>query len=226
VGKQAEGRGPPSRRTASPGDAVVADDNGRPPRRGLRPVALGVASVALMALLLYSLGTFNGPAATSSPTMTTSTSYSATALSVIASVAAGAPDGYAQGSSNQLAPSEPGLESGGFGTFFTQSGSVANATILVFDTPQSAQAYIDSVITNSKGLSGYADMTPALASYRQYGVCYGFGQADPDGNGAVATGVCNKGNVYIQVHVVSPYSVSSAEVEMSDLVGAAYKATG
>jgi hypothetical protein len=99
-------------------------------------------------------------------------------------------------------------------------------TILVFDGPLSAQTYIDSVITNSKGLSGYTDISAALSSYRQYGVCYGFGQADPDGNGAVATGVCTKGNIYIQVHNVSPSSLSSAEGDMSDLVGAAYQGAG
>jgi hypothetical protein len=189
-------------------------------------VAMGVASIVLLGLLLYSLGTFNAPAPTSSVTSTTATSYSVTAASVIASAAARAPDGFAQGSSRLLSPSEPGLESGGYGTFSTQGGSVANMTVLVFDGPQSAQTYIDSVIANSRGLSGYADMTQALASYQHYGVCYGFGQTDPEGNGAVATGVCTKGNVYIQVHVVSHSSLSSAEGDMSDLLGAAYQGTG
>jgi hypothetical protein len=206
---------------------MVADDNGKPPGGGgRRLIAPGVASVVLLVLLLYSFGTFNGQNATSGLTTTTSTSYSVTAPSVIASAAAGGPDGYARGSSGQLSPSEPGLKSGGYGSFSTQGGSIANMTILVFDAPQSARAYIDRVIANSKSLSGYADITQALASYRNYGVCYGFGQTDPEGNGAVATGLCTKGNVYIQVHVVSPSSLSSAEGDMSDLVGAAYQGTG
>ena len=40
---------------------------------------------------------------------------------------------------------------------------------------------------------------------------------------AVATGVCTKGNVYIQVHVVSPSSLTSAKADLSSLVGAAYQ---
>jgi hypothetical protein len=103
-------------------------------------------------------------------------------------------------------------------------GSSANMTILVFDTPKSAQTYISSVVSNAKGLSGYSDVSSSLADYQHYGLCYGFGETDPDGNGAVATGACTKGNVYIQVHVASPSSLSSAEGDMSSLVGAAYQA--
>ncbi len=201
-------------------------ENNRPSRVRGYLVALGVASIVILSLLLYSLGTFNAPAQTGSITTTTSTSYSVTAPSVIASAAAHAPDGYVQGSSRQLSPNESGLESAGYGTFSTQGGSVANMTILVFDGPQSAQRYVDSVIANSKSLLGYTDLTQALASYPHYGVCYAFGQTDPEGNGAVATGVCTKGNVYIQVHVVSPSSLPSVEGDMSHLVGAAYQGTG
>jgi hypothetical protein len=200
--------------------------NGAKPQRGRKSIFLvGVAALVLLGLLLYSLGTFNAPAATSSSTTTTSTSYSVLASSVIASAASHAPDGYVQGSSKQLNASESGLESGGYGTFSTQGGSIANMTILVFDAPQSAQTYIRSIIANSKGLLGYTDITQGLASYAHYGMCFGFGQTDPEGNGAVATGVCTKGNVYIQVHVVSPSLLSSAEGEMADLVGAAYQGT-
>ncbi len=120
-------------------------------------------------------------------------------------------------------PVEPGLVSGGYSTFSSAGGSLANMTILVFDAPQSAQTYIESVIANAKGLLGYTDVTAALANYRHYGLCYGFGETDPDGNGAVATGVCTKGNVYIQVHLASPSSLSSAKGDMSSLVGAAYQ---
>ena len=105
-----------------------------------------------------------------------------------------------------------------------QAGSLANMTTLVFDTPKSANTYISSVVSNAKGLSGYSDVTPSLSNYQRYGLCYGFGQTDPYGNGAVATGVCTKGNVYIQVHVVSPSSLSSAVVDLSNLIGAAYQA--
>jgi hypothetical protein len=210
----------------APSPGFNADSSSKSSRGRGYLIALGVASIVLLGLLLFSLGTFNPPAATSSVTTTTTTSYSVAASSVLASAAAQAPAGYKQGSSRQLNPSESGLVSGGYATFSTQGGSLANMTILVFDAPQSAQTYIDSVISNAKGLSGYTDISSALESYQHYGLCYGFGETDPDGNGAVATGVCTKGNVYIQVHLVSPSSLSSAEADMSNLVGAAYQGTG
>jgi len=185
-----------------------------------------VASAILLMSLLLSLGTFNPPAATSSVTEVAATSYSVAASSVLDSAAAQAPAGYVQASSRQLNPTEAGLVSGGYATYSTQAGSLANMTVLVFDAPQSARTYTDSVIANAKGLPGYADVSSSLASYQHYGVCYGFAQTDPDGNGAVATGVCAKGNVYIQVHLVSPSSLSSAVGDMSGLVGAAYRGTG
>jgi len=191
-------------------------------RRG-RLIALVAAAAALVALLLFSLGAFNPSSSTSGTASTTSASYALDASAVITSAAAHAPAGYTQGSSHVLNPNETGLESGAYAVFTAQAGSLANMTIIVFDTPKSAQTYIMSVVSNAKGLSGYSDVSSSLSSYQHYGLCYGFGQADPDGNGAVATGVCTRGNVYIQVHVVSPSSLSSAEGDMSSLVGAAYQ---
>ena len=204
-----------------------AEKSGRTPPKGRgRLVALGTASAILLALLLYSLGSLGAPATTSSSTTITTTSYAVAAATVLASAGAHAPDGYAQGSQQRLSPRESGLESGGYSVFSTQEGAIANVTVLVFDSPQSAQAYIDSVIGNAKGLLGYTDVTAALTSYRQYGVCYGFGQTDPDGNGAVATGVCTKGNVYIQVHLAATTSLPSVEGDMAGFVGAAYTGLG
>jgi hypothetical protein len=188
-----------------------------------RLIALVAAVAVLVALLLFALGTFNPPSSTSGIYSTTSASYAVDAFAVIASAAAHAPAGFTQGSSHQVNPNETGLHSGAYAVFSAQAGSVANMTIIVFDTPKSAQTYVMSVVSNAKGLSGYTDVSSSLASYQRYGICYGFGEADPYGNGAVATGVCTKGNVYIQVHVVSPSSLSSAEGEMSSLVGAAYQ---
>ena len=205
---------------------LEAESSGRPPKVGRRLVALGAASIALVLLLIYSLGSLSAPQATDSATTTTATSYAVAASSVLASAGAHAPDGYTQGPPHQLTPRESGLDSGGYAMFSTQGGATANMTILVFDSSQSAQTYIGSVIANAKGLSGYTDVTAVLSSFQRYGVCYGFGQVDPYGSGAVATGICTKGNVYIQVHGVSPSSLSSAKAEMSDLVGAAYQGAG
>jgi hypothetical protein len=194
------------------------------PTIGRNLVGLAAVSLVLVSLLLFALGTFNPPAASTSAASSTSASFAADASGVIASIASRAPAGYTQGSTRQLNPNEAGLQSGAYSVFSTQAGSSANMTILVFDTPKSANNYISSVVSNAKGLSGYTDVSQSLANYQHYGLCYGFGQTDPYGNGAVTTGVCTKGNVYIQVHVVSPSSLSSAVEGLSNLVGAAYQA--
>jgi hypothetical protein len=189
-------------------------------------ITLAAASAVILVLLLYSLGEFSPPAATSSSSTTTATSYAVDAASVISSAASRAPAGYAEGSSQQLSPREPGLESAGYAVLSSQAGSLANLTVLVFDGPDSAQTYGDSVVANAKGLVGYTEVTPVLSSYPHYGLCYGYGEDDPDGNGSVATGVCTRGNVYIQVHLVSHSPLATASREMAGLVGAAYGGVG
>ena len=200
-----------------------ANPSGKP-TIGRNLVALAAAALVLFSLLLFALGAFNPPPESTSTASSTSTSFAADASGVIASVASRAPSGYTQGSSRQLNPNETGLQTGAYSVFSTQAGSSANVTILVFDSPKSANTYISSVASNAKDLSGYSDITSSLANYQRYGLCYGFGETDPYGNGAVATGVCTKGNVYLQVHVVSPSSLSSAEADLSNLIGAAYQA--
>jgi len=190
-------------------------------------VALGVASIIVVGALVVGLGTFNSPAGTGSPSATTtSTSYAMAASSIIASAATHGPTGYAGGLSKPLNPKEAGLVSGGYAVFSNQGAALANMTILVFNSTQSAQTYGSSVISNAKDLAGYSDLTVSLSSYPHYGTCYGYGQADPEGAGAVATGVCTKGNVYIMVHVATSSSLPSAEEDMASFVGAAYQAIG
>jgi len=190
-------------------------------------VALGVASIVALALLLTGLGVFNQSASTGAPTTTSSTTYNVVASSVIASAATYTPsDGYTQGSPKQLSAHESGLETAGYALFTNQGAAVANMTILVFNSTTSAQRYIDSVISNAKALSGYTDVTSVLTSYQHYGTCYGYAESDPEGAGAIATGVCTKGNVYVQVHLATTSSLPSAEGDMSSLVGAAYQGIG
>ena len=201
---------------------------GVPPARGRTYLlALGVASIVALALLLTGLGVFNQSSATSTSTTTSSTTYNVVASSVLASAATYTPAaGYAQGSPKQLNPHEFGLETAGYALFTDQGGAVANMTILVFNSTTSAQRYTDSVISNAKALSGYTDVTSMLASYQHYGACYGYAETDPEGGGAIATGVCAKGNIYIQVHLATTSSLPSAEGDMSSLVGAAYQGIG
>jgi hypothetical protein len=189
-------------------------------------VTLAVASVVLLVLFLE-LGAFApGPAQSTTSSATTSTSFDLLASSVVADAASRAPAGYVLGSSRQINPSESGLASGSYGVFSAEGGDLANMTILVFNGTGPAQTYIESVVSNARNLPGYTDVTSALAGYGHYGICYGYGETDPDGNGAVATGVCTKGNVYILVHLVSPVSLSSAEADLSGFMGAAYQGVG
>jgi hypothetical protein len=183
-------------------------------------IALGAASVVIVAIFLSSLAHLNPPDVTSSTSTITSASYAVGALSVLSS--ATAPAGYAEGTPQQLKPSEPGLESAGAAVFSSQAGSLGNLTVFVFDAPSSANSYIESVVANAKGLVGYTDVTPVLSSFQRYGLCYGYGEDDPDGNGSVATGVCTRGNVYIQVHLVSHSLLAVSRQDMAGLVGAAY----
>jgi hypothetical protein len=211
---------------ASAGDSGSAGGAAKiSPRGRAYLAALGIASVVFLALLLYGLGTFNAPPA-STTTETASTSYDTLAASVISSASNHAPAGYLQGSSKQLNANESGLVSEGYALYSNQGGALANMTILVFSSPASAQAYITSVISNAKGLSGYSDATSTLTGYQHYGVCYGYAESDPEGGEYVANGVCTKGNVYIQVHLAATSSLPSAESDMAGFVGAAYEGLG
>ncbi len=203
---------------------MKASLGGKQPRTRGYLVALGAASVVVLVLLLFSLSGLNPPSATMSATTTTSASYAVDAPSVIASAVTYLPTGYALGSSQQLDAGAPGLRSGEYAVLSSQTGSVAKMTILVFDSPDSAQTYIGIAVSNAKALSGYADISPVLASYQHYGVCYGYGEDDPDGNGAVATGVCTRGNVYIQIHLVSHSPLATAKKDLASLVWAGYNA--
>ncbi|MDA4115172.1 MAG: hypothetical protein OK442_01290 [Thaumarchaeota archaeon] len=213
-------------RTA-PNPVPSADGVGKlSPRARRNLAALGIASILFLALLLYGLGTFNSPPASSTVETTASTSYGALASSVISSAANYLPAGYAQGSSRELNANESGLVSAAEALYSNPGGALANMTIIVFGSPASAQTYITSVISNAKALSGYSDATSTLAGYQRYGVCYGYAESDPEGAIYVANGVCTKGNVYIQVHLAASSSLPSAEGDMAGFVGAAYSGLG
>ncbi|HUK75758.1 MAG TPA: hypothetical protein VLU99_08190 [Nitrososphaerales archaeon] len=196
------------------------------PRARRNLTALGIVLIVFLALLLYGLGTFSSPPASSTVETTASTSYGTPASSVIGAAANYLPAGYAQGSSRQLNANESGLVSAADALYSNQGGALANMTILVFSSPASAETYITSVISNAKALSGYSDATSTLGGYQRYGVCYGYAESDPEGAIYVANGVCTKGNVYIQVHLATSSSLPSAEGDMAGFVGAAYSGLG
>ncbi len=193
-----------------------------------RLVVIGAVSAVLLASLFAGLVLFTSPAATRNTVgVTTDTTYDTAASSVLDSTSQQPPAGYALSTSPRpLNISEPGLENGGYAVFVTQGGSRANLTVLVFATPSSAQDYMNRVVAGAKALSGYSDISSVLLGYQRYGGCYGFGQDNPFGTGAVATGICTKGNVYIQVHLASPSTLSLSEGDLSSLIGAAYRSIG
>jgi hypothetical protein len=145
---------------------------------------------------------------------------------VISSAGSYLPAGYSQGSLKQLFANETGLLSSSAALYSNPSGAFANMTVLVFGSQASALAYIHSVISNARALSGYSNTNSTLTGYQTYGTCFGYAQSDPEGQGSVANGVCTKGNVYIQVHLASTSSLTSAEDDLSSFVGAAYRGLG
>jgi hypothetical protein len=212
---------------AAPNAVASPDGGGGLSRSGKKYLAaLGVASIVLLVLLLYGFGSFDAPPGSSTTQTTEATSYNTVASSVISSAANYIPAGYLQGSSKPLTANESGLASGVYVLYSDSAGALTNMTILVFSSPASAQTYVTSVISNAKGLSGYSDATSTLSGYQHYGVCYGYAESDPEGGEYVANGVCTKGNVYIQVHLVARFSLSSTEGDMAGFVRAAYEALG
>lgn len=192
-------------------------------------MVLGVASVIVVVVVATGLGALgNGPGAGSSQTTysTTSASYDVGAASVLVSAASLVPAGYVQGSVKTLSPKEFGLTTAAYSVFTEQGGPLANVTVIVFNSSSTAEAYSSSVIANAKALPGYVDVTSTLAAYQHYGACYGYAESDPEGGQYVANGICQRGNVYIQVHVASGSSLSSAETDAATFVGAAYDAVG
>ena len=100
-------------------------------------------------------------------------------------------------------------------------GSEANVTVIVYPSTNASQAYFSTLVSGLKGLAGYSDATSSLTSFQQYGACYGYGE-DVDSI-AVVNGVCTKGNVFLQVHLVSGIAFSSLESDLTSIMGALYR---
>jgi hypothetical protein len=152
-------------------------------------------------------------------TPTTNTSISAGPDIIISSVVQTNPSGFV------LESSKPELQVGGtqagWAVLGQPDGTVANLTVVVYDSDNASQAYLGRLVANVKGLTGYTDVTSDLATFQQYGRCYGYGE-DVDGIG-VANGVCTKGNVFLQVHLVSAVPFSTLETYLTSLMGALYQ---
>lgn len=215
----------PSRRQQAPSDQGTSGAGGGTAATSRRTylVTVAIASALLLALFLYGFGGLRPSSQGAGPSSTGTTSYDTVAASVLSSSAGYAPSGYTEGSAKQLNPNEPGILSGAYATFTREGGALANLTVLVFDSQTSAQNYINSVVSNAKTLSGYSNTNSTLSGFSNFGTCYGYAESSPLGGEYVANGVCTKGNVYVQVHLVSASSLQSAELDASGFVGSVYR---
>ena len=178
-------------------------------------VWLGIAvAVLIVAGLVWFVATI-----APSPGMATSqesTSISEGASSIIGSALQANPAGFVFQSSGR-----PVSGSSGWATLQQPDGSEANVTVVVYPSTAASQRYFSRVVSGVKGLPGYADITSDLDSFQRYGQCYGYGE-DVDSI-AVVNGVCTKGNVYLQVHLVSAIPFTDLEGDLTSIMGALYQ---
>jgi hypothetical protein len=180
-----------------------------------RRVWLGIAvAVLVIAGVVVFVSMTAPPSGTT--TMSTSTSISSGADAIVASAAQSNPAGFVLESSKQ-----PASRSSDWAILQQSDGSEANVTVMIYSSTNASQAYFDRLVAGVKGLPGYTDVTSDLASFQQYGKCYGYGE-DID-NIAVINGVCTKGNAFLQVHLVSGIAFSDLEADLTSIMGALYQ---
>lgn len=152
---------------------------------------------------------------------TTNTYYTISPYAIVFAAVQQNPSGYSLESSKGNPTSNAGTRSGDWAVLGEADGSVANLTVVVFSSTNASQSYFSRVIAELKGLPGYTDITSAISTYEQYGKCYGYGE-DADGI-AVINGVCVKGNVLLQVHLVSSKAFGDLEADLTSLMGTLYQ---
>ena len=174
-----------------------------------------VAAVLIIAVVVALVAT-SKPAATTTTTTAASTFISTGADTILASAVKTNPSGFVLESSKLSAS-----VSSDWAILQSTDGSEANVTVLAYPSTNASQAYFDRFVTGVRGLIGYTNITSDLASFQQYGKCYGYGE-DVEGI-AVANGVCTKGNVFLQVHLASSISFADLEGDLTGIMGALYQ---
>jgi hypothetical protein len=175
-----------------------------------------VAGAATIALLASS---HSGPTVLTSAI---STYYPTSPNAIVSAAVQVNPAGYTLESSKE-GPPTTGQQGGDWAVLGQPDGSLANMTVEVYASTNASQSYFNRLVGNLKALPGYTDITSALSSYEKYGSCYGYGE-DVDGT-AVANGVCTKGNVVLQLHLVSSKALSDLQSDMTSLMAALYDNT-
>jgi len=174
-----------------------------------------VVAVAVVAVGAVALFAFVTAATPSTPAVST-VYVSKDAAAIVSSAAQAQPAGFVFQAS-QTSPSE----GSDWATLQQADGSDANVTVMVYPTAAASQGYYGRYVRGVEGLPGYANVTSDLASFQQYGRCYGYGE-DVDGI-AVINGVCTKGNTFLQVHLVSAIDFQDLEGDLTSIMGALYE---
>ena len=177
-------------------------------RRVLLVMAVAVLAIAGAASLALSTA--------QPPGTTETTTISAGADKIVASAVQAGPAGFTLESSKQ-----PPSGTADWAVLQQADGSEANLTVTVYSSTGAAQAHFDRFVAGVRDLPGYTEVTSSLASFEQYGGCYGYGE-DVVGI-AVIYGVCTKGIVFLQAHLVSSIDFSTLEGDLTSSMGALYQ---
>jgi hypothetical protein len=187
-----------------------------PARRKLdRRVVLGIVVAILVIAAVVWFVAMSAPS-TGRTASASNTSISSGADAIVASAAQSNPAGFVLQSSRQ-----PSSRTSDWAVLEHPDGSEANVTVVVYSSAGASQRYFDSFVAGVRSLPGYTNVTSDLASFQQYGKCYGYGE-DVD-TIAVINGVCTKGNVFLQVHLVSSVQFSDLEGDLTGIMGALYQ---
>lgn len=181
-----------------------------------------VVLLAVIVMVVFAFATYSVFAGPPSGASFTSTYYSTSADAVVLAAAQQSPAGYSLES--RSSPASGATQSGGWAVLGQADGSTANVTVIVFSSTNASQSYFSRTKASFDGLPGYTDVTSALSAYLQYGKCYAVGE-DVDGI-AVINGFCTKGNVLLQVHLVSGKAFGDLETDLTTLMGSLYQSTG
>lgn len=207
---------PPVRRTFSGSDVPEAAGEPSPKAVGIKIDMRVWLGIALAVLVIVGVVAFVSMTTPPSGATVTNTSISSGADAIVAAAAQTNPAGFVLESSKQ-----PASRSSDWAILQQSDGSEANITVIVFSSANASRAYFNRLVAEVKGLPGYTNVTSDLASFQQYGVCYGYGE-DID-NIAVINGVCTRGNAFLQIHLASGIAFSDVEGDLTSIMSALYQ---
>ncbi len=183
-----------------------------------RRVAAGVAVAIVVVAAVIALVATSGPSPSATVGTSSTTSISDSAVAIVASVVQASPAGF----SNESSKARPSSTVDWVELQNINDGSSANVTVMIFASTNESLTYFGRVVADEGGLPGYSVINSTLASYQQYGSCYAYGEDTSDGI-SVVNGLCTKGNVFLEVHLISGISFTALEDDLTTIMGAAYQ---